>query len=353
MPIVDRAVHLALDEQRVDHRPAVVQHAEAPQVDLARLDVDLDLRRRGRRSSTSGRAGCGPSRRGCGDVVGLVDARRLERRLDHRRAGGERQRVDRVGHVASTGIDAVARRGDRRRRRSVELAASASSMAAATVASLARTSRAASTAELPPTTMRAPGVVAEAVRADVRVALDDGDVLDPAHAELVGDDLGDARVVAAARRRDAGEHRDVAGRVHLHRRGVEAADERAGDVGRLGRQLEGDADAEQPALGRAAALLLAERRRSRAARAPCRAARGSRPSRCSGPSSSGTGTRRRRRSCAGAPRPGPCPSVSGDEVDRPLHDEVRRLPCRSRARRSTGPCSSSTIVTTTSVSGIL
>ena len=90
--------------------------------------------------------------------------------------------------------------------------------------------------------------VPEAVGAAVAVALHDLHVAerDP---ELGGDELDDRGVVARPGRGDAREDRRLPRGAHADGRGVEAADERAGDVGALRRQLEAQPDPEAAALG--------------------------------------------------------------------------------------------------------
>ena len=84
----DAAVHLALDDHRVDHVAAVVDRRVALDRDLARLAVDLDLGDvRAEREREVGR---------------VVERRRLEVRLDARGhrvpgPGGEGQLLDRLG----------------------------------------------------------------------------------------------------------------------------------------------------------------------------------------------------------------------------------------------------------------
>ena len=184
---------------------------------------------------------------------GLVGARRFERRLDRARARGcsrarrRRARRPRSGpRVRRRPRPPPCRRAGRSR------PASPWSIAAATARSFAATSSAARLAAPPPAIrprlLRLP-------KPNGQLAVSpwiDADLLDQ-HAEAVGDDLRDAGVVSAAGARDAGEDRDLAGGVDPHRRGVEAADERAWDVAALRQQLEADPDAE-------AAALRAERR---------------------------------------------------------------------------------------------
>src|SRR5439155_27057416 len=110
---------------------------------------------------------------------------------------------------------------------------------------------------------RARAVGARALRAGGGVAVDDLD-LRRVDAQAVGDDLGEARLVALAVRRRAGEHRHAAARVHAHDRALPAAaldadaaradDARRGDAADL--HVRREADAEVAAL-RARLLLLA------------------------------------------------------------------------------------------------
>ena len=142
---------------------------------------------------------------------------------------------------------------------------------------------------------RARRVGAEAVRRVVGVALHHLDVGDR-DAELVGDDLGERRLVALALRLHAELEDRLAGGVHAQLGGVDHLEPedvvllRRPGADRLGEVR--DADADQPALGARLRLLRAQRRRSRPRRAPCAARWGSRRSRTRTRSASCTGTAR-------------------------------------------------------------
>ena len=234
------ALHLALDEQRVDLRAAVVDGDVLVDGDLAGLAVDID------------RADVRPER--VGEVARLEEARRLEAGLDpgrqalrHIRGDGNlgprdlavrhaRRRELAVGtlHVIGSRLEQV--RGERLRlgehlvnRHDDRRAADHHAAAAVGVAP---------------------------VVGDLGVAVQDDDVFDR-HAKPVGRDLGEGRLLPLAVGRDAGNDGDFARHFHPHaapfpaarrhrRRRPHAADL---DVG-------GDADAEQPPGGTRGGTLL-------------------------------------------------------------------------------------------------
>jgi hypothetical protein len=81
----DRAVHLPLDDHRIDHAPGVLHADPATDIDDARAGIDLDDR----------------SLRACGERAAdrVVEARRLQTGLD---VGGQSIRFE-IGHARDLG----------------------------------------------------------------------------------------------------------------------------------------------------------------------------------------------------------------------------------------------------------
>ena len=195
----DAALHLALDDQRVDQRAAVVDRGVLGDLHLAGVAVHVD--------------GDDVRAEGEGEVLRLEEARRFEPRLeagrqvlrDVGRAGqfrpgdlavGHARRAEQTaleGHVIAGGLEEVCRQrlrlGDdlvdaHDDRRSADRRAAAAVSVAAIVG-------------------------------DVGVAVQDDDVLDR-HAEAVADELRERRLLPLAVRRHAGDHGDLRRDLHAH-----------------------------------------------------------------------------------------------------------------------------------------
>ena len=221
-------MHLALDDHRVDHRAAVVHHAVAQDLDLGRLRVGLDDRRV--HAVGEGRA----DRR--------VPAGRLEPGLlavGHRRPVGRGRRGELGGPLAPPrrrrtaagwtarrpwpGRSAARRREaphrdltvvDRRGR-----SRSAASAAAAMRSAFARTLRAASATALPLiTAAREANVPTPYLNRRVSPVVTVTRV--DRHAELLGGDLGEHRLVPLALGGQAGGDHDLAGGLDPHVRAL-------------------------------------------------------------------------------------------------------------------------------------
>ena len=250
MRVHDAAVHLALDEHRVDRPAAVVHRHVADDRDLAGVGVHLDDRR------------VGPERPD--EVVRVVERVLLESRLHALR--------DALGHVGRTG-DVGERQALVRRAADLVLAVHDLDVLGrrlehvggellGLVGHLVGGAR----HRLAADGQRARAVGAHAERALGGVAVDDLD-LGRVDAEPVGHDLREAGLVALAVRRAAGVGGDRARRVHAHdRRLPEAALQahaaradhaRRRDAADL--HVGGEADAAVDALVAQLGLLAAER----------------------------------------------------------------------------------------------
>ena len=260
------------------------------------------------------------------------------------------RRRRRPPHGTATRDDApVAIRPPANSRRS----AGASSIAAATVASFARTSRAARQRRAAAHDRRAPVAVAEPVRADVGVALDDGDVVE-------------------ARRR-AGRRRSARLAVSLPVPGLvipvssvtsPEGSMRTVEVSKPPTIVPGKSAASgviskpipmprcRPSARSCAAgaqRLDSRRRASARSSAPCVVAAVEPQAR----SWSCTGTRRARRSSGAAPRPDRGRALAAMRSITRSMTSARRLLAVAAARRSTGPCWSRRRGPRTSVAGTL
>ena len=182
----------------------------------------------------------------------------------------------------------------------------------------------------------AAGEAAEAVRAGVGVALDDGDPLG-ADAELPGHEMGDGGLVAGSRADDAGQDADRAGGADPHRGGVETADEAACEVTALRGEFEGQADAEVPTkpprLVPSRFQVVVAREIEDLVQGACVLA---------GVEVLGRGPVREgfRRYEVAPPHVGRVEAeVLGDKIHHPFEDDGGLLLSRSRGSRSKGPCS--------------
>ena len=178
----EAAVDLALDDHRVDARAAVVDRDEAPHRDLAGARIDVDD------------ADVGAERER--QVRRVVDrSRRRARPRRPRAARSSRARPSAISWIVSpfSGSPLTNQRPFSHSRSSGET----SSIAAATSRALSRTLRATSAVAAPRHRRRAAAVGAEPERRAVGVAVDHLDVL-RRDAELLGDDLGERRLVALA-----------------------------------------------------------------------------------------------------------------------------------------------------------
>ena len=243
-------MHLALDDQRVDHVADVVHADVLAQVDVPGLGVDLDAREvRAVREGEVLRV-----EHGVGVEAGLHVLRVVVRRergpddlLDGEALVGALDREAAVGE-----LEVVLGRLQQVRRELLGLADHL----------LRRVDDGDAADDQRP---RAVGV--EALRRDLGVAVQDLDVLER-HAELVGDDLAERRLVPLPVRGGAGDDLDLAGGQHPDRRGLPAAravgqraqQPRRGDPAHLGERRDADAELDRVA-ARAPLLLLAAQAR--------------------------------------------------------------------------------------------
>ncbi len=289
----DAARDLALDDVRVDHRPAVLAHDVAQQLSPAPVST-----------STSHVHTC----------VAFTQIERAARgvpraRLEAgRHAGRQRVRLE-----VRERRDLGERDADRRRAPHARPAARPSSMSSTAASSLCAAMATMRSRRIAAVSRTAPAVIdplrlpagAGAEAGDRGVALDRVDVVD-VDAERVGGELDDRRLEAVPGR--------AAGDVHVDRaRGLDADRRRLGARRRRSpastARRSSRADAEVAAARRGPRPARRGTRRSRASRAPARTSRAARCCRRSCRSGSRTAARRGAAGCAGAARRGRCPSA--------------------------------------------
>ena len=257
-PLGHGTLKLALDQQRVDDRAAVVHRHVAQRRHRARLDVHLD----------HGHARCIRVRRIGVDaslVVRLVTdvthpkiARGLQTRLHVQGVAVEGAFVDVFGHLGKGDLAPIVTTAHAQPARfavdvigrGVEHAGGHAHHLMAHFAGRVQRRRAAHEQAA-----RTP--VAQPERTGLGIALHDAHRIER-HAQLVGHDLRDAGFVARAGRGDARQHRHPAAGTDPHRGALVAADERIRDAAALRCELEADPDTEEATLPPGAGLFFGE-----------------------------------------------------------------------------------------------